>query len=140
MRPMRVALEIRCAGNGGRCGRVLGLARVILGTNPTKSGLLLSNEGWPTSNGYPLIQGVVPPDFSGSTGVFACPTHSFLITERTGEKLPFKGLPSGRWALGMSVHLPNLLLRKPYEDFLQNEQVQVVRWVPTIDTAILVKG
>ena len=132
-----VALEIRCAGNGGRCRRVLGLARVIASANPIKSVLHLTNEGWATSNGYPLLEDVVPADFLGSTGIFACPIHGFLITERTGEKLPVPGLPPGRWAHGMSVQLPFALLRKHYQDFLNLGRIQVMRWVPTKETAIL---
>ena len=99
----------------------------------------MTNEGWPTSNGYPLLEDVVRQDFSGSTGIFACPAHTFLITERTGERLPFRGLPMGRWAHGMSVHLPFALLRKPREDFLHHGRVQVVRWVPTPETAVLMR-
>jgi hypothetical protein len=134
----RVALEVRCGGNGGRCGRILGLGKVIVGTNPTKSGLHLTNEGWATSNGYPLLEDVVRPDFSGSTGIFDCPTHTFLITEHTGERLPVKTLPTGRWARGVSVQLPFELLRQPYQDFLRYGKFQVVRWVPTSKTAVLV--
>jgi hypothetical protein len=135
----RVALEIRCDGNGGRCRRVLGLGRVIVPTNPTKSGLHLTNEGWATSNGYPVLEEKVSPDFLGSTGIFGCPLHSFLITEKTGEKLPVRGFPRGRFAHGMSVQLPFAVLRKPYEDFLRLGRVQVVRWTSTPERAVLVR-
>jgi hypothetical protein len=39
----------------------------------------------------------------------------------------------------MSVQLPFTMLRKPYEDFLRLGRVQVVRWVSTPETAVLVQ-
>jgi hypothetical protein len=37
----------------------------------------------------------------------------------------------------MSVQLPFALLRKHYQDFLNLGRIQVMRWVPTKETAIL---
>ena len=102
----RIAIKIVCAGRGGRCGRRLGIAEINSLGDPAKPVMILSNVGWATGAGYPLAEATVPSDFSGSTGIFGCPDHGFLITERSGDPPIATGFPSGRWALGMSVQFP----------------------------------
>jgi hypothetical protein len=128
---LAVAIVIRCAGNGGRCNRQLGVAQVVPGRQPTSPVLGLSNQGWSTSHGYPLLEAAVPTDFAGSTGIFSsCPKHGTLIIEKSTTKSRVRGLPGGRWARGISVQMPFELLREPYEAFRRDERVQTVFWTP----------
>jgi hypothetical protein len=128
---LAVAIVIRCAGNGGRCNRQLGLAQAIPGRQPTSPVLGLSNQGWPTSHGYPLLEAAVPADFSGSTGIFSsCPKHGTLIIEKSAAKSRVRGLLGGRSARGISVQMPFALLRQAYEAFLRDGRAQTVLWTP----------
>ncbi len=128
---MAIAIVIRCAGNGRRCNRQLGVAQAVPGRQPTSPVLGLSNQGWPTSHGYPLLEDAVPVDFAGSTGIFSsCPKHGTLIIEKSTTKSRVRGLPGGRWARGISVQMPLALLREAYEAFLRNGRAQTVLWTP----------
>lgn len=128
---MAIAIVIRCAGNRRRCNRQLGIAQVVPGRQATSPVLGLSNQGWPTSHGYPLLEDAVPADFAGSTGVFSsCPKHGTLIIEKSAATSRLPGLPGGRWAQGMSVQMPFELLREPHEAFLRDGRVQTVFWTP----------
>jgi hypothetical protein len=85
---------------------------------------------------WPALEEVVPADFSGSTGIIACPSHGHLITDRADKTPPAFGLPGGRWARGMSVQLPFSLLRAPYLTYMRRGVSQTVMWVPTEDSAV----
>jgi hypothetical protein len=135
-RRFKVALVIRCAGHGGRCRRIIGKARAALSGAPGKPVLLLTNEGQTGRMDWPLLEEIVPADFSGSTGIIACPAHSHLITDKSVKSPPAYGLPGGKWARGMSVQLPFSLLCKPYCNYLELGVTQEVMWVPKPDTAI----
>lgn len=128
---MAVAIVIRCAGNGRRCNRQLGIAEVVPGHRPTSPVMGLSNQGWPTRHGYPLLEDAVPADFTGSTGIFSlCPKHGTLIFEKSVSASPVQGLPRGRWARGDSVQMPFDHLRPAYEAFLRSDHAQTVFWTP----------
>lgn len=135
-RRFKIALIIRCAGHSRRCRRLIGKARTILPEDPRQPVLLLTNEGQTGRTDWPLLEAAVPPCFSGSTGIIACPAHSHLITDKSAKSPPAYGLPGGRWARGMSVQLPFSLLRSPYADYLETGVTQEFTWVPTPDTAV----
>ena len=82
------------------------------------------------------MEDVVPADFSGSTGIIACPDHGYLITDGSVKSRPAYGLPGGMWAKGISVQLSFSLLRAPYHEYLRLGVTQEVKWVPTKDTAV----
>jgi len=92
--------------------------------------MILSNIGWATSTGTPLLEAAVPANFSGSTGIFDCEDHSFLIVERAGDPPLKPGWPTGRWAWGDSVKLPFSLLRSAYDEYLRTGRTQTVKWLP----------
>lgn len=134
--PFKVVLIIRCAGRGGRCRRIIGKVRAVLSDEPRKPVLLLTNEGQSGRMDWPLLEEGIPADFSGSSGIIACPTHGHLITDKSDKSLPVYGLPGGKWARGMSVQLPFSLLREPYSEYLERGVTQEVLWVPTPETAV----
>jgi hypothetical protein len=84
---------------------------------------------------WPLLEDKVPADFSGSTGIIACQTHGYLLTDKSVKVRPAYDLPGGKWARGMSVQLPFSLLRQPYSNYLRLGVTQEVKWVPTQDSA-----
>lgn len=133
----QAAVVIMCAGRGGRCRRQLGVARIQLLGDQARPVMSLSNEGWATSNDIPLLEASVPSDFSGSTGIFECPDHGYLITERSGDPPISRGFPAGSWAKGMSVQFPFYLLKRQYADHLHSGQTQEIKWVPRPDSAVL---
>lgn len=133
---LKVVLIIRCAGKGRRCRRIIGKARANLPENLRQPVLLLTNEGQTGRMDRPLLEDRVPPGFSGSTGLIACPAHGYLITDQSDKSPPAYGLPGGKWARGMSAQLPFSLLRTPYADYLQTGVTQELMWVPTPDTAV----
>jgi hypothetical protein len=100
--------------------------------------LLLINEGVAGHMDWPLLEEAVPADFSGSTGIMACPTHSHLITDKSDKSPPAFGLPGRRWARGMCVQMPFSLLRAPYLDYLRRGKPQDAMWLPTEDTALYI--
>ena len=132
------ALILRCAGHGGRCNRMIGVARPIFSGESSKLALLLTNEGAAGRMDWPLLEETVPSDFSGSTGIIACPVHYHLITDKSDKSPPAFGLPGGSWARGMCVQLPFSLLHAPYRDYLRQGVPQHVMWVPKDDTALYV--
>jgi hypothetical protein len=79
----------------------------------------LTNEELAAREGWPLLEDVVPADFSGSTGIIACPEHGYLITDGSVKSQPAYGLPGGMWAKGISVQMPFSLLRAPYSEYLR---------------------
>ena len=64
----RLLAALTCE-SGGRCGRRLGIAKINTFGDSSKPAMYLSNRGWVTDNGYPLLEAAVPADFSGSTGI-----------------------------------------------------------------------
>jgi hypothetical protein len=117
-----------CAGQDGQqCGKILETATLNPsdGRNPV---LLLSNLGWPTDNGYPLLQASVPADFIASTGIIGCPDHGFLILEESDAPPVFPGFPSGKFANGKSVQFPFFRLKEPYGEHLRTGRTQTVTW------------
>ncbi len=126
----RIAIRVICGARGGRCGRQLGIAKVVALSDPAKPVMILSNEGWATGAGYPLLEDAIRGDFSGSTGIFECPAHGFLITGRSGDPPIAPGFPRGKWAQGISVQFPLSLLREPYLEHLRTGGKQTVKWVP----------
>ena len=135
-----IAIRIICGARGGRCGRQLGVARINSLIEPATPVMILSNEGWALSAGYPLLEDSVPPDFSGSTGILGCPDHGFLITERSGDPPIAPGFPRGKWAKGMSVPLYFSLLRGPYAEHLRTSQTTTIKWVPAANPTISDRG
>jgi hypothetical protein len=135
-----VVITIVCGARGGRCGRQLGVARVNSPIDPARPVMILSNEGWVTNDGYPLLEASVPPDFSGSTGIFGCPDHGFLITKRSGDPPIAPGFPRGRWAQGVSVPFSFSLLKGPYAAHLRDAGTKTVRWVPAANPTIFDRG
>lgn len=126
--PNDASIVIRCAGRGLRCRRVLGVARLVPMDRPRKHVLWLTNEGWATRNGVPLLEDVVPADFSGSTRIFGCKDHNFVVTERSTDPALVPGLPKGNWTQG--VPFPYSLLQSPYEKYLRRGLPEEVLWVP----------
>jgi hypothetical protein len=123
-----IAIIVVCGARGGRCGRRLGIAKInSFGDKPV---MYLSNKGWVTNNGYPLLEASVPPDFSGSTGIFACPDHGYLIIERSNDPPLAPGMPRGKWAHGISVQFPFFLLRDHHTEHLRTGRTQTIKWVP----------
>jgi hypothetical protein len=100
--------------------------------------LRLTNEGATGHMDWSLLEDVVLADFSGATGIIACPTHYHLITDKSDKGPPAFGLPGGRWARGMCVQMPFSLLHAPYLDYLRRGVRQDVMWMPTEDTALYV--
>jgi hypothetical protein len=131
------AISIICGGRGGRCGRQLGVSKINRLREPHQPVMLLSNEGWTMGAGYPLLEETVPSDFSGSTGIWGCPDHGFLITERSDHPPIAPGFPRGKWAQGISVRFPLALLKNPYDQHLRSGQTMKIKWVPTINPTIL---
>jgi len=101
------AIRIICGARGGRCGRQLGIAKINWLRESAQPVMILSNEGWAISAGYPLLEDSVPSDFSGSTGILGCPDHGFLITERSGDPPIAHGFPRGRWLRGCRFGSPS---------------------------------
>lgn len=135
-----VAIMIICGARGGRCGRQLGIAKINWHRESTQPVMILSNEGWAMSAGYPLLEDSVPCDFSGSTGIFGCPDHGFLITERSGDPPIARGFPRGSWARGMSVRFSFSLLREPYAEHLRGGRVVTIKWVPAANPTTSARG
>ena len=121
------AIVIVCARQDGSCGRILGAVKLHFNENHDPI-LTMSNEGWPTDNGYPLAEAFVPADFVGSTGIIGCPAHGFLISEQSDEPPAFPGLPAGKWSVGDSVQFPFFSLKEPYREYLTTGCMQQVTW------------
>jgi hypothetical protein len=136
----RIAIRIRCGARGGRCGRQLGIAQVVSPKDSSKPVMYLSNEGWATGAGYPLLEDAIRGDFSGSTGIFQCPAHGFLITGRSDDPPIAPGFPRGKWAQGISVQFPLSLLRGPYREYLRTGGMRTVKWVPGASPTIYSGG
>lgn len=115
---------------------MIGIARPTFSDDSSKPVLYLTNEGAAGHMDWPLLEDSVSADFSGSTGIIACPTHFHLITDKSNKCLPAFGLPGGRWARGMCVRLPFSFLYTPYCDYLRRGVPQDVMWVPTEGTAL----
>lgn len=120
----KVAFEVRCAGNGGRCGQLRGRAYVLPGRLPGSPLLSLSNDGH--RHGGALLEDVVT-DFEGSTDVFhsfRCDHNSYVTTGPKGEKIKVEGV---------SVRMPLKLLKPKYEEYLASGgMVQPLRWAPGV--------
>ncbi len=127
---MPVAIVIRCAGRGRRCRRQIGAAETNSGRGPSNPVLLISNQGWALEHGYALLEDIVPKDFSGSTGVLACPNHGKLVTEFSDVPSPVKGWPRGSWTEGEAVRMPYSVLQPAFIEFQRTGVPQTVLWAP----------
>jgi len=134
-----IAVEIRCYGKGGRCRRMIGTAAILSPRRPDGAVLHVSNGGWQLDHGYPRWEDRVPADFSGETGVLRCPKHRrYLHGEPTGPPR-FRGFPPEgvTWIEGMTVCLPNYLLREPYERALRTGHTQTIAWLPGVSPTVI---
>jgi hypothetical protein len=115
------AIEVRCAGRGGRCRQLLAVAYTILDRRPDGAVLRVVNAPWMGQAGWPRYEARVPPDFSGVIDgvVLGCPKHPVQLAENLA--MPVSAEP-----------MPCDMLRKPYERFLANPEhkTESVKWLP----------
>lgn len=141
MSGLSVAVRIRCAGRGRRCSRQIGAAALVPRPKAGRPVLLLSNEGWPLSNGYPVLMTSVPGDFSGSSGILGgCKDHgAYWEGEPTGPPR-FRGFPPAgvRWMKGSNVQFPFDLLKEPYARALRTGLPQTIQWAPGVSPTTIV--
>jgi hypothetical protein len=117
-----VAIEVRCAGRGGRCGQLLAVAYTIPDRRPEGAVLHIVNAPWMRRKaGWPRHEARVPPEFSGTIDglVVSCPKHPVWLVQN--HAVPVSAEP-----------MPCDILRAPYEQFLANRQrkAQLVKWLP----------
>lgn len=81
------AIEIRCAGRGGRCGQLLAVAYTIPGRRPEGAVLHVVNAPWMREAGWPRYEARVPPDFRGIIDgeVLSCPQASGAAGRKPGR-------------------------------------------------------
>lgn len=116
-----VAVEVRCAGRGGRCGQLLAVAYTIPDRRPEGAVLHIVNAPWMRRQaGWPRYEARVPRDFSGTIdAVVRCPKHPVWLVQNHAVPVSAESMPCD-------------LLRAPYEQFLANRQhkAQPVKWLP----------
>jgi hypothetical protein len=129
-----IAVEIRCRGKAGRCGRQIGIAAIPSHKGAGGAVLHMTNEGWALDHGFPLYEDRVPADFSGETGIIGCPRHGRYLEGKSIGPPRFPGLPPEgiRWTDGMGVCFPFLLLREPFEVVLRKGFTQSIDWLPGV--------
>lgn len=128
----KVAIEVRCAGNGGRCRKLRGRAYVLPGRSPGSPLLSLSNDG--LRHGGGLLEGVAK-DFDGSTDVFhsfRCDHNRFVTTDPNGEDVIVEGV---------SVRMPLKLLKPKFDAYLASGGVvQELPWAPGVSETVYEPG
>ncbi|MFF4343159.1 hypothetical protein ACFY00_24920 [Kitasatospora sp. NPDC001540] len=117
----RLAIQIRCAGNGRRCKVVRGNVFTLPGRAPGTPVLLVENDMIAYGGGK--LQFLVPDDFGGGVDILysARCDHNSLVTHREGERIISRGT---------SVRMPAHLLQPPYFAYLQTATPQTLRWAP----------
>jgi hypothetical protein len=115
------AIEIRCAGRGGRCGQLLAVAYTIPGRRPEGAVLHIVNAPWKRQAGWPRYEARVSPDFRGTIEgeVLSCPKHPVQLVEN--QAVPVSAEP-----------MLCEMLRKHYNRFLADpeQKPQKVKWLP----------
>ncbi|MGW4806279.1 hypothetical protein [Kitasatospora sp. NPDC004272] len=117
----RLAIQIRCAGNGRRCKVVRGNVFTLPGRAPGSPVLLVENDM--IAHGAGKLQFLVPDDFGGGVDILysARCDHNTLVTHREGERVVSRGA---------GVQMPANLLQAPYFAYLETAKPQTLRWAP----------
>jgi hypothetical protein len=84
-----------------------------------------------------MLFGVVPADFTGSTGVLVCGKHAKLIVSPSEDPPPVRGWPKGSWTSGISVAMPHSLLRNAYKLYERTGRRQTVDWSPGVGPVVV---
>ncbi|MEU5850467.1 helix-turn-helix transcriptional regulator [Saccharopolyspora shandongensis] len=120
----KVAIEVLCAGNGGRCQKLRGHAYVQPGRLPGSPVLMLSNDG--RRYGFPPLEGLVH-SFEDSTDVFysyRCGHNKYVRTDPERGKIRTEGL---------AARMPLRLLEPKLKAYWASRgKVQQLAWAPGV--------